>query len=490
MPGVPSPQLRSGSVLTRSSLLFGTLVAAYALVTIASLLHHANHMVFLDSAALTVLEVLEHVEVGQTLGLPVPPAMGSVRGSVSQEADTDKTSIDEHVGQTLPLQRRPAIDMGSGSGSVSQEAETDNTSKDEEFMASCLMVMDDNHRLVEWISYHYFVMNLRYLVVHPDPNSVVSPKPVLDRWREYMTIVEWSEEDFMGEEQSKKMLKLLKKRRGPIEQAQKKHNFRQNTFYRQCALHMKEKDRTWVSFHDVDEYYVINSDLVKDSDRRMRQLGGGLKLLTQQVQSTESNNSTMIDHYIDHHYSGPCITAYRTQYGARKSSKTEEESKRHVPKFLDALRFETLRWRNHEPHTHPQDGKSLLDVSKIDVDMLQSEDSFTRPHELLPTCPTIFYHPRAFLRINHYIGSWSYYSFRQNDGRQGARKTHHKWESESAVRGGTSGDEIRPWIQGFVNLMGEEKAKSLLEGVGLDPNYKAPVPDSWMRRIDRGSKAL
>jgi hypothetical protein len=319
-----------------------------------------------------------------------------------------------------------------------------------------------------------------------------------------MTIVEWSEEDFMGDEQNKALLKLLKKKRGPVEKAQKKHNFRQNTFYRQCALHMKEKDRTWVSFHDVDEYYVINSDLVKDSELRMRQLGGGLKLLTQQVQSTsssrleligESSNSSLhvndsTRNLSDHHYSGPCITAYRTQYGARKSSKTEEESKRHVPKFLDALRFETLRWRHHEPHTNPQEGKSLLDVSKIDVDMLQSEYSFTRPHELLPTCPTIFYHPRAFLRINHYIGSWSYYSFRQNDGRQGARKTHHKWESESAVRGGTSGDEIRPWIQGFVNLMGEEKAKSLLEGVGLDPNYKAPVSESWMRRIDRGSKAL
>jgi hypothetical protein len=206
------------------------------------------------------------------------------------------------------------------------------------------------------------------------------------------------------------------------------------------------------------------------------------------VQSTESNNSTTIDHYIDHHYSGPCITAYRTQYGARKSSKTEEESKRHVPKFLDPLRFETLRWRHHEPHTHPQDGKSLLDVSKIDVDMLQSDYSFFRPHELLPTCPTIWYHPRAFLRINHYIGSWSYYSFRQNDGRQGARKTHRIWESESAVRGGTSGDEIRPWIQGFVTHFGEDKAESLLEGVGLDPTYKAPVPESWMRRDDIAKK--
>jgi hypothetical protein len=365
------------------------------------------------------------------------------------------------------------------------------------FLSSCLMVMDDNHRLVEWISYHYFVMNLRYLVVHADPLSLSTPKPILDRWRssEYnMTIVEWSEQDFMGPKQQKALRSALKEKRGPVEKAQKKHNVRQNTFYRQCALHMKENRRKWVSFHDVDEYYVINSDLVKDSDRRMRELGGGLTLLTQQVQQSrsshaeesirkaQSSNSTL--NVNDHHYSGPCITAYRTQYGAKKSSKTEEASKRHVPEFLDALRFETLRWRHHEPHTHPQDGKSLLDVSKIDVAVLQSEDSFTRPHELLPTCPNIFYHPSAFLRINHYIGSWSYYSFRQNDERQGARKNRRKWEEESAVHGGKSGDEIRPWIQGFVNLMGQEKAKSLLEGVGLDPTYKAPVSESWMRHDD------
>jgi hypothetical protein len=303
-----------------------------------------------------------------------------------------------------------------------------------------------------------------------------------------MTIVEWSEEDFMGDEQNSALEALLRGE-SETEQAQKKHNFRQNTFYRQCALHMKEKDRTWVSFHDVDEYYVINSDLVKDSDLRMRELGGGLKLLTQ-VQSSqlesiqESSNSALNDSTLNDHYSGPCITAYRTQYGAAKNSRKEEESKRHVPKFLDALRFETLRWRNHKPHTHPQDGKSLLDVSKIDVDMLQSEYSFTRPHELLPTCPTIFYHPSAFLRINHYIGSWSYYSFRENDGRQGARKNHRKWARESAVRGGTSGDEIRPWIQGFVTHFGEDKAKSLLEGVGLDPNYEAPIKKKWMHRAE------
>jgi hypothetical protein len=31
--------------------------------------------------------------------------------------------------------------------------------------SSCLLVMDDNHRLAEWLAYHYHVLPLRYMVV-------------------------------------------------------------------------------------------------------------------------------------------------------------------------------------------------------------------------------------------------------------------------------------------------------------------------------------
>jgi hypothetical protein len=31
--------------------------------------------------------------------------------------------------------------------------------------SSCLLVMDDNHRLTEWLAYHYHVLPLRYMVV-------------------------------------------------------------------------------------------------------------------------------------------------------------------------------------------------------------------------------------------------------------------------------------------------------------------------------------
>jgi hypothetical protein len=86
------------------------------------------------------------------------------------------------------------------------------------------------------------------------------------------------------------------------------------------------------------------------------------------------------------------------------------------------------------------------------------------PHQTLQICPPIFYHSMAFLNLNHYFGNWESYSYRQNDGRTGGRKTRASWEKQNEQTGGKSGDDTRPWIGGFVRLFGETEAQSLLEG--------------------------
>jgi hypothetical protein len=351
-----------------------------------------------------------------------------------------------------------------------------------ESLSSCVMVMDDNHRLVEWIAYHYFVMNMRYLVVLPDPNSRFSPDPVLDRWREYMTIVTWTDEDFVDEEHKQKSLAYHRASNSSKDDAQWQHNYHQNHFLRKCAIDMKEKGKKWVSFHDVDEYYVINSELIVDSVERMQEPGGGMKLF-QEILGHVLPLYEMARVVVSDRYVGPCVTAYRVVYGAVKSS--NEEISRDVPESLDPRRFETLRWRQHQPNRNPQDGKSLLDVTRIKLSTLQRKDSFKRPHALLKTCPGIFYHDKAFLRIHHYVGSWEYYSYRKNDKRAGARKNYGLWHREASRKGGRSGDEIRPWIGGFVSYFGEEEAGRLLENCGLNPNYIAPITEEWLLPTDR-----
>lgn len=69
----------------------------------------------------------------------------------------------------------------------------------EESFSACLIIMDDNHRLIEWLAYHYYVLPLRYLVVVSDPRALTSPSAILNRWRSRMTILEWNVTDFTNE---------------------------------------------------------------------------------------------------------------------------------------------------------------------------------------------------------------------------------------------------------------------------------------------------
>jgi hypothetical protein len=351
------------------------------------------------------------------------------------------------------------------------------------------MVMDDNHRLAEWLAYHYFVMKLRYLVILPDPASRIWPKPVLDKWRKYLTIVEWKDEDFMSAEQYILSQKFRAKRNPAKRLGQEHHNMRQNTFLRQCAIYLKvNANRTWVSFHDVDEYYVVHHRLVRNSASLGKEPSSGFRLL----QDTNAHLDTLqqvVNRTVTENYLGPCVTTYRTLFGAIESAPGKIQ--KDVPSFLDPRRFETLRWRYHEtPRKHVQGGKSLIDVSRVPVDILKSKRSFERPHRLLRHCPTIFYHDHAFLRLNHYLGSWEYYTYRANDPRKGARKNRQTWSEESQQQDQKNGDEARPWISGFVRYFGDNEAKYLLEGSGLDPNYTAPVGDSWLswKDLERNAK--
>jgi hypothetical protein len=350
--------------------------------------------------------------------------------------------------------------------------------------SACIMVMDDNHRLVEWIAYHYFVMNLRYLVILPDRFSNYWPKPILDKWRKYMVIEEWKDETFMDEAHTKRAYDFLEVRNTTSrKRKQSYHMQRQSHFYRYCAMHMQAKNRTWVSFHDVDEYYVINSETVKNATERMREPGSVLKVLNT-VQKIVEPLFKLTNITLTKHHMTPCVTTYRTRYGAVES--TEKELRRGVPDFVDPKRFETLRWRHYTPADVqvPQVGKSLLDVSKIPD--LENKHYVDRPltpfspHKMLPMCVHPFLEKNAFIRVNHYIGSWEYYSFRSNDGRKGANKNRDRWEKDSAVKGGKSGDEIRPWIDGFVGVFGESESMYLLEGSGLDENYTATIDLSWV----------
>lgn len=69
------------------------------------------------------------------------------------------------------------------------------------------------------------------------------------------------------------------------------------------------------------------------------------------------------------------------------------------------------------------------------------------------------------------------YSFR-DDSRKGGERSREGWEFKARDADDTD-DNIRPWIGGFVQEHGNNKAKELLQGAGLDKSYKNPDEKAW-----------
>jgi hypothetical protein len=336
-----------------------------------------------------------------------------------------------------------------------------------ESLSACLMVMDDNFRLPEWLAYNYYSMNLRHLVILSDPASRESPTNVLDSWRENIIIEEWTEENYFDKALRRRTVELKGVKNPPPDDLHDNFIERQSKFIKSCSVHLQKQNRTWVSFHDIDEYYVINSDIVKGTKQRMEEPGSVIKL----IKELQENATSTSDLGLPEQYSGPCVTTYRVPYSAVESS--EEERGQDVPSFLDPRQFETLRWRNHGHKTII--GKSLLDVSKLPAlkHMGWSDRKRTpfSPHQLIPSCPSVSYHPNAFIVINHYLGGWESYTYRANDIRKGNLKNRKEWEKDAYRKKGARGDDIRPWIKGFVRLFGEQKVQLLLGNAGLPADY-------------------
>jgi len=264
----------------------------------------------------------------------------------------------------------------TSSNASDETAATNGAAKEDdekESFSACLLVLDENHRLPEWLAYHYLTLPLRYLVVAVDPHSKTSPTPIFDRFRKYtnMTIVEWTDKNFT------RLDLIMKPNDGDLIRLNK-HRYRQNFFYKACTLHLQSLNKTWTTYHDADEYLAINEDAVATKLRP--RLNGGIDQVVvdrEEVQklvshpgivlkivqhyrhgntssnssssrtsleiSTQQSSPATYKPWFDHFQSSHCITFARNLISANES--TDEEIRRNVPNFVDPSKFDTLRFR-------------------------------------------------------------------------------------------------------------------------------------------------
>lgn len=369
---------------------------------------------------------------------------------------------------TVSRSRREVAAIAShGTGTYPAQPKIQDTFEDKETFSSCLLIMDDNHRLPEWIAYHYFALPLRHLIVAVDPNSKTSPNSILDQWKDLINIEVWSDADFTSED-----LKILPG--DSAEEKTTKHRHRQVYFYQACAEYLQEeKGRTWTTFHDIDEYIALNHDVIQDTNAKMlASQPGHVIQMVKKYSETEYRNTAQVEPalWYTHFQRSSCVTIARAMYSAVESK--PEETAKDVPDFIDPVKFDTLRFRHREsPRTKlTADGKakSIIDVSKLtEKDYATAGHNMHRPiQSVCPSDRKIKYNDLP-LGIHHYLGSWEAYSFR-DDARDGQRQHNFEaWNKKAFKHEGGPDDQIRPWISGFANQVGAETARRLLQDAGL-----------------------
>lgn len=289
-----------------------------------------------------------------------------------------------------------------------------------ETFSACLLVMDDNFRLREWLAYHYHVLPLRHLILANDKRSKLSPTPILDMFREElgMNIIEWTDEDFMN------MTALLPN--ATAHATRERHLIRQRRFLEKCVERLHHAGHHWTACYDTDEVVSINPQTKgmpfaevtgrRDDDSLLEQPGAVLEYI-RKAQALGRNTTNLRDEH--------CMILSRLLYGSVETD--EAVLQRAIPEGLttDPYRLDTIRWQRHNTFKEKKQngignglGKPLIDVSQLGA-MLPV--TVRNPHRLIDAlCAPPFpqFSNQAAIRVNHYLGSWEQYSFRE-DSRKG-----------------------------------------------------------------------
>lgn len=360
--------------------------------------------------------------------------------------------------------------------------------------SACMLVMDDNHRLTEWMAYHYHVLPLRYMIVAVDPRSKTAPTHILNQWRKRgVHIIEWNDRDFWRSD-----LKLVPiPDDAELQTKRDRHRGRQKYFYKQCLIRCKKDHRSWVSLHDSDEFLVYNhagGDKFEEWETRRSKTSRMPRMKPSQTPPTTAEAGAMI-RYINQeraaglkYYQSPCIGVPRTMFGADESQVDKKAIVKQVPKDFHwaAPLMDTLKYRQHATRNDFVKnalGKVIIDVSRVNVAKTPYFMSLHRPIKKL--CPSPWINDwSAGLRINHYLGSWHSYSFR-DDSRRGNERSWEQWMYKAMTLGENTDDNIRPWLSGLIENEGEEVAAEMLQNVGLPANYKNGDDHKWHLVPDR-----
>jgi hypothetical protein len=369
--------------------------------------------------------------------------------------------------------------------------------------SACLLVMDDNHFLSEWIAYHYFTTDVRTLIIAMDPNSLTSPFDILAVWKDRINIIHWTQDsDYMSSEEFETTKQDVAQYFTKTTPQLIEHRARQRLFYTKCLRKLKAMDASWTLLLDTDEFVRINYQLAEQYNMTAPHTQGGnsprsvmVMPISQQGsvstlirQSTESSTAVLTPSVTEQTplfvlQSSPCVQVPRIRFVSTVDSNGHYNASSAFPLLsqtsIDANNFLTLRYSQCA-----QDGdlkrnkisKAILDLSRISENDIVPVDSIHLP--VRAHCQQRRLHTRkaqSLLAINHYMGSYEQYVYRENDARHGleSRKNNQirnaeQFQKAHQLKQPDSDREIMPWITGFMEdkILSMEEKQNVLRQVG------------------------
>jgi hypothetical protein len=241
-----------------------------------------------------------------------------------------------------------------------------------------------------------------------------------------MDIVQWKDDDFMPpKDREEAEFHVRRYFGGPKNQNNItpeliQHRARQRLFYFHCMEHLKEQGRDWTLLIDSDEFVYVNYPTV-----------AALNLTAPPINKTGSVMSFLKEELQrpGHNLTSPCVQMPRLRFGNQESE--AGDVKRHVPVGFNASKFQTLRWRKHastKNYFANRISKTMIDLSRVGWSDLVPVDSIHMP--IRSMCRQRRLHIRKeeqVFAINHYLGTWEQYSYR-DDSRTGKERSHEvRW---------------------------------------------------------------
>jgi hypothetical protein len=347
-----------------------------------------------------------------------------------------------------------------------------------ESFAGCLLLLDQNHRLAEWIAYHYFALPLRTIIIAYDPKTKERPTELLERWKKVITFIEWEDDDYLPPNWAKAPV-VFRSKWKKISPALERHEQRQLLFVQKCHKRAVEMGIRRTLILDPDEYLRVNPEVIPSAIVNTSDPGHITKL----YQFLEDKNNTLLTEQEGVTYKANCSVYPRVQYTTLAPNQLYSipddieynESGLVNPFFFSTLRF---RYRNFYKMKQPKGIVDAMDGVPHQIVNMHF------PLDLQCNKSAYTLQKSPFL-VNHYIGSFEDFlrAFR-NDARNDVVEEsdiRSKWEIRARGLGSDKpfdfhlynplikDESITNWVPAFFVWQSEEVARMLLHGAGLPP---------------------